>query len=80
MIMTTMGSAYWPQTNAGRVLCILLSIYAFAAFGYVTALLASFFVDRDANKAASPELERVLAELRQLRAELEHQRQGTLKR
>jgi voltage-gated potassium channel len=71
MIMTTMGSAYWPQTNAGRTLCILLSLYAFAVFGYVTALLASFFVGRDvAGKATDPATERVLAELRTLRAEL----------
>jgi len=26
MIMTTMGSAYWPQTLEGRVLCVLLLI------------------------------------------------------
>ena len=34
MIMTTMGSEYWPQTAEGRVLCFLLSLYAFAVFGY----------------------------------------------
>ena len=47
MIMTTMGSAYWPQTPEGRMLCVVLSLYAFAVFGYVTATLASFFVSRD---------------------------------
>jgi voltage-gated potassium channel len=47
MIMTTMGSAYWPETPEGRVLCIVLALYAFAVFGYVTATLASFFVGRD---------------------------------
>ncbi len=40
MIMTTMGS--WPQTPEGRVLCLLLAVYAFAVFGYVTAMLAAF--------------------------------------
>lgn len=49
MIMTTMGSAYWPQSAEGRILCFLLAIYAFAVFGYVTAALASFFIGRDAN-------------------------------
>ncbi|MEW5856316.1 MAG: ion transporter [Cyanobacteriota bacterium] len=49
MIMTTMGSEYWPQTPEGRVLCLLLSLYAFAVFGYVTATLATFFVGRDAE-------------------------------
>jgi voltage-gated potassium channel len=49
MLMTTMGSEYWPHTPEGRLLCLLLAIYAFAAFGYVTATLASFFVNRDAQ-------------------------------
>jgi len=50
MLMTTMGSAYWPETAAGRVLCVLLALYAFAVFGYLTATLASFFIDRDASR------------------------------
>jgi voltage-gated potassium channel len=44
MLMTTMGSAYWPASPEGRILCFLLSFYAFAVFGYFTAALASFFV------------------------------------
>jgi voltage-gated potassium channel len=51
MIMTTMGSAYWPQTAEGRVLCMVLALYAFGVFGYVTATLATFFVGRDAEAA-----------------------------
>jgi voltage-gated potassium channel len=53
MIMTTMGSEYWPQTAEGRVLCFVLSLYAFAVFGYVTATLATFFVGRDAENEAA---------------------------
>ncbi|HYC50570.1 MAG TPA: ion transporter [Gemmatimonadaceae bacterium] len=49
MILTTMGSDYWPQTGEGRILCVLLALYAFAVFGYVTAALASFFIGRDAD-------------------------------
>jgi voltage-gated potassium channel len=49
MIMTTMGSQYWPQTAEGRVLCVFLALYAFGVFGYVTAALATFFVGRDAQ-------------------------------
>lgn len=48
MIMTTLGSGYWPHTLEGRVLCIFLALYAFAVFGYVTATLATFFIGRDA--------------------------------
>lgn len=49
MMLTTMGSQYWPQTVEGRVLCVFLALYAFAVFGYVTAALATFFVGRDAE-------------------------------
>ena len=49
MIMTTMGSEYWPQTSEGRVLCFFLALYSFAMFGYVTATLATFFIGRDAD-------------------------------
>lgn len=51
MVMTTMGSQYWPQSVEGRVLCVLLALYAFAVFGYVTATLATYFVGRDAAHA-----------------------------
>jgi voltage-gated potassium channel len=47
MLLTTMGSEYWPRTGEGRVLCLLLAIYAFAVFGYVTAAIAAYFVGRD---------------------------------
>ncbi|HET6599785.1 MAG TPA: hypothetical protein VFG60_07465 [Burkholderiaceae bacterium] len=47
MLLTTMGSDYWPRTPKGRLLCLLLAIYAFAVFGYVTAAIAVFFVGKD---------------------------------
>ena len=53
MLLTTMGSDYWPRTAEGRVLCLLLSIYAFAVFGYVTAAIAAYFVDRDTQIRAA---------------------------
>lgn len=49
MLLTSLGSASWPVTPEGRLLCFLLGLYGFAVFGYLTATLASFFVDRDAN-------------------------------
>lgn len=48
MILTTMGSDYWPKTDAGRILCFFLALYSFTVFGYVTATLATYFVGRDA--------------------------------
>lgn len=47
MLLTTMGSEYWPRTAEGRLLCLLLAIYAFAVFGYVTAAIAAYFVGKD---------------------------------
>jgi voltage-gated potassium channel len=75
MIMTTMGSDYWPQTPEGRLLCVLLSLYAFAVFGYVTATLASYFVDTDAERpdaplAGSAALEALHADIRVLQGQL----------
>ena len=73
MLMTTMGSAYWPQTAEGRLLCLLLSLYAFAVFGYITASFASFFVGRDTEEreaAVIPEVAALRSEIAALRAEL----------
>ena len=52
MLLTTIGSEYWPRTPEGRLLCVLLSLYAIGVFGYITAALASFFVDRDREERA----------------------------
>lgn len=72
MIMTTMGSEAWPRSGGGRVLCLMLSLYAFAVFGYVTATLASFFVGRDARDAGRDgEAARLREEIRALREAIE---------
>jgi len=73
MILTTMGSQFWPATAEGRVLGLLLSVYAFAVFGYVAAALASFFVGRDQETSDQPtrqELRRLTEEIKALRSEL----------
>ena len=75
MLLTTMGSEFWPKSAEGRILCFLLALYGFAVFGYITASFASFFVERD---AASPEggtvgaadLEVLRSEIASLRMEL----------
>ncbi len=49
MLLTTIGSAFWPQTVEGRLLCLILSIYGMTVFGYITASLASFFIGQEAH-------------------------------
>ena len=75
MIMTTMGSEYWPRTVEGRVLCVLLALYAFTVFGYVTAALATYFIGRDAESregeiAGAQAIEALRADVAALAAEL----------
>jgi voltage-gated potassium channel len=53
MLLTTMGSDYWPHTPEGRLLCLLLAVYAFAVFGYVTAAIAAYFIGQDRDVRAT---------------------------
>jgi voltage-gated potassium channel len=64
MMLTTMGSDYFPKTPEGRAVALLLAIYGFAIFGYITATVASFIlrVDREEQVTAG--------DVRQLRAEI----------
>ena len=49
--MTT-GAPTEPVTGEGRVLGWLLSLYGLGVFGYLTATLASHFIDRDRTAGA----------------------------
>lgn len=71
MIITTLGSEYWPRTPEGRILAVLLSFYALGVLGYITAALASVFVGRDA--AADARHGREMAQLRQQLTSIEQQ-------
>jgi voltage-gated potassium channel len=53
MQMTNIGSAYAIKTASGRVICLGISLYAAAMFGYLTALFATFLIDRDAKDPKS---------------------------
>lgn len=76
MVMTTMGSDYFPGTPEGRVLCFLLALYAFAVFGYVAATLATFFIGQDAENpdaevAGAKEIAALQTEIAAMRVELQ---------
>lgn len=75
MLLTSLGSEYWPRTAEGRVLCFLLALYGFAVFGYVTATIATFFVGRDAESdeaelAGAKSIDALRSEIAALREEV----------
>lgn len=69
MLVTTSGSDYWPQTAEGRILCFLISLYAFAIFGYVTATLATLLLGREQKSQAGPKID--AKSIAALRAEIQ---------
>jgi voltage-gated potassium channel len=78
MLLTTMGSDYFPRTGEGRMLCLMLAVYGFAIFGYLTATLATFFINQDTavrrreggeEIVGLGELQADIAEIRRLLAE-----------
>ncbi|RPJ79666.1 MAG: potassium channel protein [Alphaproteobacteria bacterium] len=69
MIMTTIGSDYWPKTVEGRILALLLSIYAFSIFGYITAALASLLIGEE-KEASSKEIAELRMEVQNLSNEI----------
>lgn len=56
MILTTMGTQYWPETPEGRLLCFGLALYSFTVFGYVTAYLATFLIGSEEKRHEASEL------------------------
>jgi voltage-gated potassium channel len=75
MILTTLGSEYWPVSPEGRVIGFLLAVYSLGVLGYFTAVLSSFFIGRDAeNKkgevAGTRQMDELAKEIRLLREEL----------
>jgi voltage-gated potassium channel len=72
MQITNIGSGYRPITAGGDAICLGISIYAAAMFGYLTAILATFFVGRDAQDpksaiAGQQSIQKILDEMTLLR-------------
>lgn len=75
MMMTTMGADFFPQSPEGRFLALLVAVYAFAMWGYVTATIATFFLGRErqtghTRPATAAGLEELRAEVVKLRHEI----------
>lgn len=80
MMVTTMGSDYWPRSPEGRILTFLLALYAFAIFGYVTATIAGFLIGRDAEHertVSRDQLIKLERELTQLQRSLDNVRRSS---
>ncbi len=67
MMITTMGSDYFPKSAEGRLLALFLAIYGFAIFGYVTATVASFFIEQDKHANETGE---IVIEIKNLKREI----------
>lgn len=81
MLISSIGSAYWPVTSEGRLLTALLGLYGLGVIGYIAATFASFFVGRDAQDRDGPvagrgELESISKELRELSKLLGRMQEG----
>jgi voltage-gated potassium channel len=68
MMITTIGSNFWPQTAEGRILCLGLAMYSFAISGYITANVASFLIEKD--KKRTSDNQKVLDAIKEMKAEI----------
>ena len=73
MLIASLGTDFWPKTVEGRLLSSILALYGLGVFGYITATIASFFVDSDARDnrsavAGSRDIDRLRREIASLRA------------
>jgi voltage-gated potassium channel len=76
MQMTNIGSAYSISTKGGHFVCLGVSVYAAAMFGYLTALFATFLIDRavkdpKAEAAHQQTVQEIKDEIIQLRSLIE---------
>ncbi len=77
-MVTTINNEKYAVSAEGRVLAVLLRVYAAAIFGLVTANIASYFVGKrqeeaaaEASAAGAPGAASTAEELRQLREEVQ---------
>jgi voltage-gated potassium channel len=77
MLLTTIGSEYWPQTPEGKTIAFLLAVYSLGVLGYFTATLASFFIGQDATQnkgeiAGARQIEELAKEIKLLKEEIKN--------
>jgi voltage-gated potassium channel len=77
MRVITAGNEFNPATPEGRGLALLIAIFGYTIFGYVTATFATFFIGRDAEEkeaplAGSKDIEELRAAIKRLTVVIEH--------
>lgn len=70
MMVTTIGTDFFPQSHEGRILAFGLAVYGFAVFGYVAASLASYLIGRVKKEEKKLSTEEELRALRRQVGEL----------
>ncbi|HEX6280297.1 MAG TPA: ion transporter, partial [Pyrinomonadaceae bacterium] len=78
MLITSIGTDYAPRTDEGRILTFLIALYGFIVFGYITATLATLFVEQDSRSTRSPitgkaDIQRIEDELIAIRRSLQQE-------
>ena len=77
--VTTIGSDFQPDTLEGRIVALLLVVWGFGVFGFITGSVASYFVGQDATDSTAVELQSLrqeVVELRRMLAQALDQRGG----
>lgn len=79
MQMTNIGSSYSIRTPGASAICLGISVYAAAMFGYLTALLATIFIGQKAKDPKSEITgEKSIQEVREEIIQLRHLIEGRL--
>ena len=70
-MMTGLGADGLPATAEGRIIAWMLSVYALAVFGYITATIATYFIGVDNDETTlKDEIHALRSEIMHLRSDL----------
>lgn len=75
MLLITIGSDYWPLTPEGRMLAFIIAFYGFTVLGYITATIASLFIEQDSGNLTRKHFAELMREIRELRKKLDEKNQ-----
>jgi voltage-gated potassium channel len=71
MQITNIGSNYSPVTSGGQILCLAISIYGVAMFGYLTATLSVFLIGQNAEDPNFDSIEKINKDMNELKLKMD---------